>query len=232
MKRAVLLLSSGLDSAANLALQGPAAGFEVALALTVDYGQRSARREVERAVALARHFDVEHVVLELRQFADLIGSGSALLGGQDVPVPRSLDDPSVTEKTAKAVWVPNRNGVLISMGAALAESRGLDAVAVGFNAEEAVTFPDNTPEYMEAMTRSLGFSTANGVTVVSATSRMTKPEIVRRLATEKFPFDLLWSCYHSGERHCGGCESCQRLRRATERELPVEVRDDLAGALW
>lgn len=222
MRSAVLLLSSGLDSAANLAL---AKDFRIKLALTIDYGQRGALRELEHARALAKHFGVEHVEYDLRAFARLTGGRSALLGGQAVPSPESLDDLSVTTKTAQAVWVPNRNGVMISLAAALAESRGLDAVAVGFNAEEAVTFPDNTPDYMRAMSASLEYSTANKVKVVSATAAMTKPAIVSALASGGFPFELLWSCYEAGVSHCGQCESCKRLRRAVSEALPPAERE-------
>lgn len=218
MKQAVLLLSSGLDSAANLVL-AKEAGFQVRLALTIDYGQRGAVRELERAARLARQFDVEHVTYDLRGFTALVGGKSALLGGQAVPVPTSLDDLKVATQTAAAVWVPNRNGVMLSLAAALAEARGHGAVAVGFNAEEGVTFPDNTPDYMKAMTASLAYSTSNKVEVVSATANMNKPQIVKALAEREFPFELLWSCYHAGARHCGECESCQRLRRAVGQSL-------------
>ena len=216
MRNAVLLLSSGLDSAANLAL---ADDFRIRLALTIDYGQKGAIPELEHAARLAKHFQVEHQVFDLRGFLPLTGGKSALMGGQQIPVPESLDDLKIATRTASAVWVPNRNGVMLSIAAALAESRGLDAVAVGFNAEEAVTFPDNTPAYMEAMSASLAYSTANKVRVVSATAQLTKQQIVARLANRSFPFDALWSCYHGEPRHCGRCESCQRLRRALDLSL-------------
>jgi 7-cyano-7-deazaguanine synthase len=222
MKDAVLLLSSGLDSAANLALS-PAFGFHVRAALTIDYGQRGATREVAQAKKLAEHFGIDHLVFDLRSFSLLAGKGSALLGGQDVPVPSSLDDLGVATQTAAAVWVPNRNGVMLSLAAAMAEARGLGAVAVGFNAEEAVTFPDNTVDYMRSVTASLVFSTANKVEVMSATATLTKPQIVARLAEADFPFELLWSCYHAGTKHCAQCESCQRLKRAVATGLTPEL---------
>lgn len=233
-RSAVLLLSGGLDSGANLVLgsEGPRP-FRVRVALTVDYGQRGAAREIGRAKALAGHFGVEHVVFGLPGFSELVGGAAgALLGAADVPRPESLDDLAITRKSAAAVWVPNRNGVLLSIAAALAESRGIDAVAVGFNAEEAVTFPDNTPEYMGAMTAALGFSTANEVQVLSATAGLTKQQTVRRLADHGFPFALLWSCYLAGEKHCGECESCQRLRRAVREGLPGLARDAALSGLF
>ena len=221
MKDAVLLLSGGLDSAANLVL----GSFRVQLALTIDYGQRAAAREISQAAKLAKHFGVEHTVYRLPGFEGLVSSASGLFasGQGSVPVPKSgeLDEMSAATRSAAAVWVPNRNGVLISLAAAFAESRGIASVAVGFNAEEAVTFPDNSVDFMGAMTGALAYSTANHVTVVSATSGMRKTEIVRELAKKSFPFELLWSCYHAAETPCGECESCQRLSRAL-REAGVQ----------
>lgn len=217
-RTAVLLVSGGLDSAANLAL-APALGFRVVVGLTVDYGQRSATRETASARSLCARFKVEHVTCELPGFSKLVRGKSALLEeAAALPSPADLDALPVIEKSAKAVWVPNRNGVLLSLGAALAEARGLDTVLVGFNTEEAVTFPDNTAAYMDAMTGSLRFSTANGVGIASATVALTKEEIARKL-TPDFPFELLWSCYRGEEKHCGACESCLRLMRALARGL-------------
>ncbi len=232
MRSAVLLLSSGLDSAANLLL---ASDFQVRLALTIDYGQKGAARELEHAVLLAKHFGVEHQMFDLRGFLALTGGRSALMGGQQMPVPESqesLDDLEASTRSATAVWVPNRNGVILSIAAAWAESRGLDAVAVGFNAEEAVTFPDNTQEYMNTMSASFAFSTANKVKVVSATAQLTKREIVARLANRHFPFEVLWSCYQGEVRHCGRCESCQRLRRAMDLSLTGVEQQHAVAALF
>ncbi len=233
MRRAVVLLSSGLDSAANLVL-GPSAvdAFQPVAALTVNYGQRGAASEIARGSRLAARFGLEHRVFDVSAvFPALVASKSALLGGGDVPRigAANLDDHVITTSSAAAVWVPNRNGLLIGFAAAWAESRGWDAVAVGFNAEEAVTFPDNSAAYMKAATTGLFFSTANHVAVVSATVHLTKKEIVAALAHTDFPFELLWSCYHAAAKHCGQCESCLRLRRALA--LGLEGRPALPAIL-
>lgn len=228
---AVLLVSGGLDSAANLAL-APEIGFHIGAGLTVDYGQRGAAREIACARALCARFKVDHLTYDLRGFAKLVRGKSALLeGAAALPSPADLDALPVIEKSAKAVWVPNRNGVLLALGAALAEARGFDAVLVGFNAEEAVTFPDNTPAYMDAMTGSLRYSTANGVEIASATVALTKEEIVRKL-TSDFPFELLWSCYRGDEKHCGECESCLRLKRALVRGLDSGVSETIRARIF
>jgi 7-cyano-7-deazaguanine synthase len=213
----VVLLSGGLDSAANL-------GFcrlrdNPVLALTIDYGQRAAKAEIRAAEKLARHFEVPHRVLELPWLGAL--GGSALTDEtRELPKmkPTELDVLSRARQTAKSVWVPNRNGVLINVAAALAERMEARQVVVGFNAEEAVTFPDNSREFLGRATEALRLSTANGVRVACYTTEWDKSRIVAELRREvpSFPFELVWSCYQSGPRPCGECESCRRNARALE----------------
>ena len=214
--RSVVLLSGGLDSAANLAfcrlLDEPA------LALTIDYGQRAAQREGAAGRALARHFGVRHEVVSLPWLGEL--GGSALTDcSREVPRPRPdrLDELAAAQASAKAVWVPNRNGVLIQVGAAYAERSGAARVVVGFNREEAATFPDNSAEFLRRATAALALSTANTTAVHCYTTELDKREIVAELAraVPSFPFALLWSCYFGGEKACGECESCRRFARAT-----------------
>jgi 7-cyano-7-deazaguanine synthase len=214
--KSLILLSGGLDSSANLAF---ARHFdEPVLALTVDYGQKAAAPELRAAEALARHYRVPHRVVELKWLGAL--GGSALTeSALEVPAIESgeLDDLSKTEKTASKVWVPNRNGVLINVAAALAESMGAQQVVVGFNYEEARTFPDNSPQFIGVSTLALKYSTRSGVKVISYTEMMTKSDIVEALAKlpDPFPMELVWPCYEGGAVVCGKCESCRRFQRAT-----------------
>jgi len=219
----VILLSGGLDSSANLAF---ADYFdEVVLALTVDYGQRAVQPELEAAKKFADYYQVPHRVLDLRWLGALGGSA---LTSDTIAVPQlktaELDDAKVTADTAKAVWVPNRNGLLINAAAAIAESMNAHQVVVGFNKEEAATFPDNSSQFLGVASLSLRYSTRNGVKVACYTDMMVKTEIVQALQNlpKRFPFEFVWSCYTGGGaagRHfkmCGECESCKRFLRATE----------------
>jgi 7-cyano-7-deazaguanine synthase len=216
----VVLLSGGLDSAANLALC--CLRDRAVLTLTVDYGQRAARREIAAARSLAEYYGVRHEVLDLRWLGALGGSA---LTEEALAVPRlatsELDTMPVITESARAVWVPNRNGVLINAAAAHAERLGARRVVVGFNREEAATFPDNSSAYVLAASRALGYSTANGVEVHCYTAELDKTEIVAELRKlpRAFPFDQLWSCYHGGATACGQCESCRRFNRATRGAL-------------
>jgi 7-cyano-7-deazaguanine synthase len=217
----VILLSGGLDSSANLAFCHERD--EPVLALTADYGQRAYEREVAAARELCALYGVRHETLSLRWLGQLGGSSLTSLD-QDVPAIATelLDDARATTETAKSVWVPNRNGVLINVAASYAERIGATRVVVGFNVEEAATFPDNSAAYLKAATGALSFSTANGVEVFCYTTEWDKRRIVAELGrlSVPFPFGDVWSCYHGGEKPCGSCESCRRLARALSPENP------------
>lgn len=201
---------------------------ELALALTLDYGQRAVDREIEAATAIADELEIEHVVVPVPFIKDL--GGSALTDAdRDMPVAeQALDDPEAAADRAKQVWVPNRNGLFIHLAACFAEARGLDAIVVGFNKEEAATFPDNSPAYLEACTKSLSFTLNKPVRVTSPTKELDKTGIVRMGKALKAPFHLVWSCYENGPNHCLKCESCRRLKRALEAEnIWDEVKEHL-----
>ncbi len=140
--KSILLLSSGLDS--TVAFKEAYDRSDKVLCVTFDYGQRARKREIGFAKAICRQFKVGHIIIELPWYNSFRG---ALTGGGEIPKLKSsdLDNLEVTEKTAEQVWVPARNVVLLSIAAALAENHRFDTIVTGFDAEEAATFPDNTP---------------------------------------------------------------------------------------
>ncbi|MES2963849.1 MAG: 7-cyano-7-deazaguanine synthase QueC, partial [Bdellovibrionota bacterium] len=208
----VVLLSSGLDSTVNLYEAREKS--RVALALTIDYGQRAAPRELEYAARIAKEAGVPHKTLSLPWFTEftktsLVNRENAVPTAGDV----SIDDPNVSEKTAKAVWVPNRNGILLNVAAAFAEGLGAGWVVPGFNIEEGATFPDNTQAYLDSLTHAFAYSTSNHVRAICFTTALDKTAIVKRGRELKAPFHLMWPCYLAGEKPCGQCESCLRFDR-------------------
>src|SRR6266850_3604650 len=152
--KAVALLYGGLDSTVAFAIRAR----DTVLALTVDYGQRAARREIASARRTARRYRVPHRVLRMPWL-----SGGALVDrSKRLPSP-DLRRAAETKASAAAVWVPNRNGVLLAAAAAMAERLGATRVVVGFNREEAATFPDNSARFLDAANRALRFSTRRRV---------------------------------------------------------------------
>jgi len=203
--KGVAILSGGLDSTVSLA--AAARKMDVVLALTFDYGQRAARREREASARIARRYGIPHRVVRIPWLAPLTRSA---LVDRRARLPRN----EMSARSARAVWVPNRNGVFIEIAAAHAESLGARALVTGFNREEAATFPDNSPEYVRAVNRALSYSTANGVRVVSYTAGLDKRGIVRLGRRLGAPIEIIWPCYEGGRRWCGACESCLRCLRA------------------
>ncbi len=214
MTRCIALLSSGLDSTVGIAL-AIEQKTRIDLALTYDYGQRAAQNEIEHAGKIADYFDIPFQVITLDWFRNL-GKSALTTNSLTLPNPdlHALDDQKSAEASADAVWVPNRNGVFIEVAASLAEGKNFDSILLGFNKEEAATFPDNSEAYLNAMNTALSFSTRKNVKVISPTLGMTKFEIVGHAVRLGIPFQLFWSCYEREEMMCGSCESCMRLKRA------------------
>ncbi|HMS17862.1 MAG TPA: 7-cyano-7-deazaguanine synthase QueC [Planctomycetota bacterium] len=213
MKSAILLLSGGLDStAAAWLLPGDV---RPALALTADYGQRAAHREAAAAYSMARILDIPHRTIHLPFLREAAG-GALVRRDLDVPEPSiaDLDRPDRAEASANAVWVPNRNGVLIAMAATWAEISGARYVVCGFNREEALTFPDNSAEFLARTNEALAYSTRNRVEVIAPTIHMDKVTIMSEAFRAGAPLERCWSCYHGGSEPCGRCESCKRFDRA------------------
>ena len=222
---AIALLSAGLDSSLAIAM-ALEEGVHIKLALTFDYGQKAAPQEINQASRLASYWKIPHKHLNLPFFAES-GQSSLLRSSTNQAVPHlsldDLDNLETSQKSAKSVWVPNRNGVFIEIAACFAEQMGASYITVGFNREEAATFPDNSKAYRQSLNQALSFSTANQVQVISPTELLNKTEIVEEALRLKLPLEFLWSCYENGVRMCGSCESCMRLKRGLKQnEVPFD----------
>lgn len=207
-KKAVILLSGGLDSATTLAI-ARYEGFET-YALSFDYGQRH-RVEIEAAKEIARTFGVaRHVIrpIDLRQFG-----GSALTS--DLPVPK---DRSIEAMSAEIpiTYVPARNTIFLSFALAWAEVLGSSDIFLGVNALDYSGYPDCRPEYIEAFTRMANLATKAAVegkqrlTIHTPLIHLTKAQIIRRGLDLGVDYALTTSCYDPTPegRACGRCDSC------------------------
>jgi len=213
MKKSIVLLSGGLDS--SVCLAKAIKETQVVLCLTFDYGQQAAKKEIAAASAMSKHYQVNHQVVIL-PFLKEITKTALVATNVEIPRPASndLDNYDKARLSAVEVWVPNRNGIFISIGAAYAESLNCDLIVAGFNREEAQTFPDNSEEFVTAVNQTLNFSTLNHVRVVSYTQKLNKKEIALLARELNIPWQYLWSCYRGEETRCGRCESCLRFQRA------------------
>jgi 7-cyano-7-deazaguanine synthase len=212
-RRAVVLLSGGLDSATTLA-EAKAAGFEP-YALTVRYGQRhaleiEAARKVAGAIGVARHVELE---IDLRSFG-----GSALTS--DVDVPKDRSDEAMAEGIP-ITYVPARNTVFLALALAWAESLGAFDIWIGVNCLDYSGYPDCRPEYLRSFEAVANLATRAGVErrgafrIHAPLLTLTKEQIIDRGRALGVDYSLTHSCYDPTAQGlaCGRCDAC-RIRRS------------------
>jgi 7-cyano-7-deazaguanine synthase len=202
--KTVVILSGGLDSTTVLySLRSQ--GHEVK-ALSVDYGQRHSR-ELEAARAVCRHAGVEQRVVNLSALAPLFGTNRLTSEGEIPEGPYSAESIALTA-------VPNRNMILISVALAWAVSLKFDAVAFGAHQGPHTNYPDCRPVFAHAMDVAAHLCDDRPLRVLAPFVESDKAHIVRVGKEVGVPFELTWSCYQGGARHCGKCGTCIDRRQA------------------
>ncbi|MGH8620681.1 MAG: 7-cyano-7-deazaguanine synthase QueC [Burkholderiales bacterium] len=207
-RRAVVLLSGGLDSTTTLAI-ARSEGYENHC-LTIDYGQRH-RAELAAAARVASALGAaSHKVLNI----DLAAVGGSALTDRRVVVPEA------PTKGIPVTYVPARNTILLSLALAWAEVQGAQDLFFGANAVDYSGYPDCRPEYMRAFEALANLATraaveGHGLTLHTPIIELTKAEIIRHGTALGVDYGLTVSCYQPAEdgRACGRCDAC-RLRRA------------------
>lgn len=216
-RRAIVLLSGGLDSTTVLAMAKEAK--REIHALSFVYGQRHAM-EIEAARRVARAFDVrDHRVatIDLRLFG-----GSALTDAIDVP------KDAVGRDGIPVTYVPARNTIFLAFATAFAEVVEADEIWLGVNAIDYSGYPDCRPEFLEAFQQVIATGTKSGLErglprIVTPLVSVTKAEIIRRGIALGVDYSITHSCYDPDDegRACGHCDSCILRRRGFE-EAGVE----------
>ncbi len=209
MNKSIILLSGGLDSLVSLGLKKEE--LNVSLALTFDYGQKSAEQEIEASAKICEYYKIKQKIIKLDWLKNI--TQTSLVSDKDIPTGNELDNP---ENSAKSVWVPNRNGLFLNIAGSFADSYGYDFILIGANKEEGQTFPDNTQEFINAINKEFEFSTQKSPKVVAPLINSDKNDIVMLALQHGVPLELTRSCYQGGAKHCGICESCSRLKHALE----------------
>lgn len=204
MKKAVVLLSGGLDSTTTLYL-AKARGFRC-FCLIFNYGQRH-KKEVSLAKTIAEKNLCRGIVLDIK----LPWGGSALLD-KDIPLPQNRKCPDIP-KEIPPTYVPGRNTLFLSYALSFAESIGARDIFIGANAIDFSGYPDCRPAFFTAFNRLSTVATKAGVSnkrikVHAPLLYKTKAGIIKLGMKLKVPFALTWSCYRGGKRPCGQCDSC------------------------
>lgn len=205
MTKGIILLSGGLDSLVSLGIGIEKYG--ISLALTFDYGQKAVEQEISTSKNICDYYKIEHKVIKLDWLKEV--THTALVSNEDLP--EGIDNP---EQSAKSVWVPNRNGLFLNIAGSFADGNDYDYIIIGANKEEGQTFPDNTQEFIDKIDAEFEYSTQKHPKVVAPLINSDKNDIVKLALEHKIPLEFVRSCYASGEKHCGKCESCTRLKNA------------------
>ena len=206
-KEGVILLSGGLDSLVALDYAQNNDGVKIKLALTFDYGQKSAEKEIAQSGKIAEYYNIEHKIIKLDWLKTI--TQTSLVSDKSIPK-ENLN----TVKSAKSVWVPNRNALFLNIAACFCDSYEYKYIIYGANNDEGKTFPDNTEEFREQISGLFKSSTLVSPEVIAPLIKYGKNDIVRIAVEHSVPLELVWSCYDSGSKHCGECESCNHLKKA------------------
>ena len=211
-RRAVVLLSGGLDSTTLLHYVVRRLAVPEIHAVSFRYGQRH-KRELEMAAWQAAAAGVHrHEEVDLSAFAALVRDGSALLDGSS-PVP-DLDSIEPAQRDQPPTYVPHRNMVLLSLAAAYAEAREVSHVFYGAQAQDRYGYWDCTVDFVDRINDLLRLNRRAPVIVHAPFAGMRKAKILEIGQELGVDYTRTWSCYRGADVPCGTCPTCVERREA------------------
>jgi len=216
-RKAVVLLSGGMDSCVCAAIARERHGTGNVALLHAMYGQRTEKRERQAFEAIADFYDIgQRLLVKLDHFR-VIG-GSALTDSQIAVPENGLGASGPAGSTIPATYVPFRNAHFLSVGVSWAEAIGATALYIGAVAEDSSGYPDCRPEYYRVFQELIrvGTKPETEIEMVTPVIHLRKREIIRRGRELGAPLQLTWSCYQGETAACGRCDSCLLRLRAFE----------------
>lgn len=206
MKRrssALVICSGGLDS--TVMLYQAVRRYGRVAALTFTYGQNHARMENAAAGRICRKLGIPLKRIDLgfigRHFS------SSLLGGK-------VPDGDYNSENMRSTVVPFRNGIILAVAAGMADSGDYAHILLGNHGGDHFIYPDCRPGFIEAMKEAIRKGTTKKIKVESPFCNLSKSDIVRIGASLGVPFEMTYSCYKGGRRHCGKCGTCRERKEA------------------
>ena len=200
-----VLLSGGMDSVT--ALHHAAREHDVVSALSFDYGSKHNDSEIPCAQWHAAQLGVPHTVIAL-PFVNEHFASDLLQSGGDIP------DGHYAEENMKRTVVPFRNGIMLSIAAGFAESRGAEGLVIAAHSGDHAIYPDCREPFMQAMSDAIRLGTYVEIEVLRPFIQTDKTGIARLGAELAVDFARTWSCYKGGATHCGTCGTCVERREA------------------
>ena len=212
MSSCVILLFGGLDSL--VALDIVSKKYNKTKALFFNYGQKAYQEELSAVKKITKKYKIEFDEIKL-PFLEKI-TKNALVCEDDTDF-----------STLKSVWVANRNGLFLNIGACYCDSLDYDAIVFGANKEESGDFSDNKNEFVEISNMFFKYSTLKHPIVLAPCSKMNKVDLVNYMIENQISFDLIKSCYQNikttNKKHCALCMSCKLLYNAIKDSKKPEL---------
>jgi 7-cyano-7-deazaguanine synthase len=197
-----------MDSS-TLAYVAKSMGYEI-LALHLNYGQRTERRELISAKKIASLLDAKEFVEISLDYFDTFGASS--LTDEKIAVEEYDPERAHLPNT----YVPFRNANLLSIATSFAEARGAEAIFIGVQSLDYSGYPDCRPQFIEAFQRviDLGTKDTTKITLITPFITMTKTDILHEGLKLGVPYEFTWSCYRNEGKACGTCGSCHFRKEA------------------
>src|SRR3989337_2481088 len=200
-EKCVVVLSGGPDSA-TVAYWAKKQGYAVH-AITFKYGQ-IALREVDSARKIAEKIDAPIKVVDLSSLTEVFGEVTSLCN----------ENISMTSSFSQPIIVPFRNAIFLSVAVSYANSICVNKIFYGAQGSDEPFYPDCRREFYKAFEKAACLGTGTEITIEAPFSDKPKSETIKAGAELGVPFELTWSCYRNGQKHCGKCESCVNRKKA------------------
>ena len=204
-KDGLIVLSGGMDSVTLLYEYQDS----LALAVSFDYGSKHNARELPYARLHCERLGIEHLTIPLSFIGQYFRS-ALLEGGGAIP------KGSYDEENMAATVVPFRNGIMLSIAAGLAESRGLTKVYLANHFGDHAIYPDCRASFIRPMHEAILQGTSNAVEVTAPYTDISKGDLARHGKLLGINYAETWSCYEGGDLQCGSCATCIERREAMQ----------------
>lgn len=228
--KALVLNSGGIDSTTCVGIAVSKYGKDNVITASLYYGQKH-DKELECAKKIADYYGVRHIEEDISNIMKYASNVCTLVkGGQDIEHKSYIEQIEENGEGRVATYVPFRNGLLLSIATAYADSLFPNEeveVYYGAHADDAAgqAYADCSPEFAEAMNKAINIGTYGKISICRPLINMNKAEVVKTGLELNVPYELTWSCYEGKEKQCGTCGTCIDRRHAFEAngiEDPVE----------
>lgn len=219
--KALVLNSGGVDSTTCVGIAVNKYGKENVVTASLYYGQKH-DKELECARKVAEYYDVRHIEEDISNVMKYAKDVCTLMkGGEAIEHASYADQIAEHGEGRVATYVPFRNGLLLAIATAYADSIFLGEeveIYYGAHADDAAgqAYADCSPEFADAMNQAINIGTYGKITVARPLINMNKATVVKTGLELGVPYDLTWSCYEGGEKQCGTCGTCIDRKAAFE----------------